>query len=129
MLLDEVERGLGPETKPKSKADQEYNLLHWLLKSAPDCGLVKERLTKIEAANPELKPREHPDLDRVIGEVTETKEQSPVSAEELLAKSPDAQVDFLLSYNPQFSFDGPSRGEYCAPWELLRGSHSIGGWH
>ncbi len=110
-LLDQVEKGPALEQEAKSKAYQIYNLLHWLLKSAADCSLVKQRLAKIEAAHPEFRPREHPDLDVVIGKVTDVKEQSPVTAEELIAKLPEEQMDFLLSYSPTYSPLGPSRGE------------------
>lgn len=109
LLLDEVEKGPISEQEADLKAYQTYNLLHWLHESDTDCPSVKERLRKINAAHPEFMPREHPDLD--VGEVTDVKEQSPVRAEELLAKPPEEQLDFLLSYSPEYSPLGSSRSD------------------
>jgi hypothetical protein len=110
LLLDQVEKGPASEQEAERKAHQIYNLLHRLLKSA-ECALVKQRLEKIEAAHPEFKSSEHPDLDVVIRKVTDVNEQSLATADELIAKSPEEQMDFFLSYSPAYSPNGLSRDE------------------
>jgi len=91
-------------------ADEIYNLLNWLHKSAPDCPLVREQFERIAAAHPEFGPRERPDLDVVIGHVGYLGPQSPITVEELLSETPKEQMDFLLSFKQSSPF-GPGRDD------------------
>lgn len=139
LLLDQVEKGPMSDADPRQKAYQTYNLLHWLHESFPSCTLTRTRLDKIEADYPEFKPRE-PDLDGVIERRVHPKDQSPVTADDLIAKSPEEQIEFLLSYNPEYSPIGPSRDDLLRtaavaagrsfPWglDLARSIEARGMW-
>jgi hypothetical protein len=105
-----LKRGNVPRADEENnrKAYQTYNILVWLQKSSPDCLLVKEELNRITTAHPEFRPRQHPDLDVVIGPVTNVDFQSPTTVEEMLSKTPEEQMSFLLSFEEN-SFIGPNR--------------------
>ena len=98
----------GIDAESDNKSYQTYNLLVWLDKVAPNCPVTKQYLERVKAANPEFGPREHPDLDVVIKSGTFEPEESPIRAEDLLAKNPKELLDFILSFQEK-SIYGPNR--------------------
>src|SRR4051812_46264410 len=107
-LLNEAIRPL--ESTPDShKAYEVYNLLVWLRSVAPECSITNARFQEVAALHPDFGPRDHPDLDFVMGEVTSGEPPSPMTANEILATPAPEQIEFLVSFNPPQSFDGPTR--------------------
>jgi hypothetical protein len=95
--------------KPEIQAYEEYNMIAWLAESAPECLLAKTRLNAIQQEHPEFMRGEHPDMDAWIGPATFAGWESPRAIDELLSKTPEEQLDFLISYEPKNAFDEPSR--------------------
>jgi Domain of unknown function (DUF4020)/SIR2-like domain len=93
---------------PETQAYEEYNLISWLAKNAPTCPLTHARLTAIREKHPEFAPGEHPDMDAWIGTVT-TGWRSPRGFQEILSKTPEEQLDFIVDFEPKDFFREPSR--------------------
>lgn len=89
---------------PESIAYEEYNLILWLATHAPESSLTKAKLSEILEKHPTFGPREHPDMDRWFASSTFSTLNSPVSYEELLAKSPEDQLDRIISFEPKDLF-------------------------
>lgn len=106
-LLERVVRGPDFDPTETTHAYEIYNLLYWLHDSSPECPLVAAQFEAFVAKHPKFTPREHPDLDVVFGPVRWGL-TSPMDAKELLSKSPEEQVDFLLSFEPRDPM-GPDR--------------------
>lgn len=98
-LLERIVRGPDPDPTGTTHAYEIYNVLYWLHDSSPECPLVATQFEAFSAKHPEFTPREHPDRDVVVGPAR-WGWSSPVDAKELLSKSPEEQVDFLLSFEP-----------------------------
>jgi len=96
-----------PEGDETTAAYETYNMVYWLQQSDPECALTKDAFEKLRAAHPEFRKREHPDLDVVTGG-TWTGWQSPKTVEDLLAKTPKEQIEYLVSFKAETPF-GPSR--------------------
>jgi len=88
----------------ESVAYEEYNLTLWLATHAPESSLTKARLLEIEEQHPNFVPREHPDMDAWIGTATYNISNSPQGYEELLSKSPEEQLDFIIGFEPKDIF-------------------------
>ena len=102
-LLAGVTKGPLPDTEPNRKAQEMYNLLRWLHEAAPNCPLATEQLEIVLTNYPQFRSREHPDLENIQIAETGSTEQSPLTVAELIAKTPQEQIGFLLSYNPEYS--------------------------
>ena len=100
-LLREAEKGETLKAMRKLKEEtlsyEIYNLLYWLTQIAPDCKLAKERFEIFQHEHPDFAPREYPDFDGLIIE-GRTIPQSPITADELLTKSPREIAEWLLTY-------------------------------
>jgi SIR2-like domain/Domain of unknown function (DUF4020) len=107
LLLERVVRGPDADPTERTHAYEIYNLLYWLHDSSPECPLAAAQFKAFAAKHPEFTPREHPELDVVFGPVR-VGWASPMNAKELLSKSPEEQVDFLLSFEPHDPL-GPDR--------------------
>jgi hypothetical protein len=108
-----IERALrGPEPvregAEETAAYETYNLIYWLYQSEPKCALAKAGLDTLQTAHPAFGKRGHPDLDIVTSGPVWVGSQSPATAEDLLAKAPKDQVEYLLSFVGETPF-GPSR--------------------
>ncbi len=91
-----------------------YNLLSWLHQAAPDCSLASQRLEAIQQIHPHFSPREYPDLDHWISSRGGlVGDDSPVTVDELLAKNPKEEIDWLLTYQEQGDW-GSRRGHLLA---------------
>ena len=87
----------------------QFDWLHWLHESAPDCELTKKTLDSILEHYPEFLPSEHPDL--LMWSKTWASVQSSWTVDALLA-SPAAEIlPSLLEYQPtdREKFDGYDR--------------------
>ncbi len=109
-LLERVDRGpLGEDAKDLERRTRElmmYDRLVWLGRMVPDCSLVSKRLKSAQEAHPDFKPPEHPDLH--YWTVESEGPRSPLTVEELLGKSPEEAIDWLLVYQGD-KFMGPGR--------------------
>jgi hypothetical protein len=74
-----------------------FNLLYWLVTSAPDCSDARSRFEKFSADHPEFGRRERPDMDAWVGPV-QVGLPSPLSARELHAKTPEELLEFVSSF-------------------------------
>jgi hypothetical protein len=90
--------------EPRTIAYEEYNLTSWLATHAPESSLTKARLSEISEAHPEFVPHEHPDMDAWIGTATYLIANSPQSHQELLSKTPEQLVDFIVGFEPTDTF-------------------------
>ncbi len=89
---------------------ERYNLLVWLARAAPDSAITAERLAAAKATTPDLEPREHPDLTHWTSGVHWVVPVAPRSVNELLALSPGAALDWLLTYQGDArTGEGPDR--------------------
>jgi hypothetical protein len=84
-----------------------FQWLHWIHNAAPDCPLAKKALTDIQMRNPDLRPREYPDLTHSVS-VEWGGLQSPWTAEELLVKPASKWLQKLLSFE-SVGLRGPNR--------------------
>lgn len=111
-LLKTINKGFRGKDAEKlderTKTYEVYNLLNWINSSDPSCMLAKQAFLTIQEANPEYQPREHPDFHHWSGGARFIGHESPVTVEELMAKEPTEQLDFLLTYKGNL-FDGPDR--------------------
>jgi hypothetical protein len=108
-----IERALrGPEPvregAEETAAYETYNLIYWLHQSDPKCARAKAALDSLQAAHAAFGKRDHPDLDIVTSGPVWVGRQSPATAEDLLAKAPKDQVEYLLSFVGETPF-GPRR--------------------
>jgi hypothetical protein len=74
-----------------------FNLLQWLVSSAPDCEEARSRLEKFSAQHPEFKPRARPDMDAWVGPVYMGL-PSPVPPQELQSKTPEQLVALVSNF-------------------------------
>jgi hypothetical protein len=106
-LLERVGNGPGIDPGGLSEQYAVYNLLYWLHKAAPDCPLTNTRFAEFAAKYPQFGPRDHPDLDVVIGPVQYGYgSSSPLTIPEILLKDPDELIEFVANFKPQHPF-GP----------------------
>lgn len=106
-LLERAAEGFRVETDDDTKEYEIFNLLYWLTQVAPDCSCTSARFAEFARKHPEFGPRDHPDMDSWVGPVRVGWE-SPSTDRELLSKTPEEQVDFLISFKPEHPL-GPSR--------------------
>ena len=74
-----------------------FNWFHWLHKAAPDCRIANIALEDVLRRNPDLRPREHPDLTHWMTSVPRG-HQSPWTEDELLSKPAEEWAVKLLSF-------------------------------
>jgi len=106
-ILERAAKGWGADIDTDTKEYEIFNLLYWLTKVAPDCSQTSARFAEFAREHPRFGPREHPDMDSWIGPVRAGWE-SPSTDRELLSKTPEEQVEFLISFRPEHPL-GPSR--------------------
>jgi hypothetical protein len=86
-----------------------YNLLYWLHTNAPDCPDTAARFEEMAAKHSKFGPRNHPDLDVVLGPV-QIGSRSPVSAQELLSKTPQEQFEYLATFETKTPLEPDREG-------------------
>jgi hypothetical protein len=106
-VLERAVEGSRADTDEKTKEYEIFNLLYWLTQVAPDCSWTSARFAEFASKHPEFGPRDHPDMDRWMGPVRVGWE-SPSTDKELLSKTPEEQLEFLISFKPEHPL-GPSR--------------------
>jgi len=87
---------------------EKFNLLYWLSKADPDCQEVASQLASIKKKRPDFHPREHPDMDQWMSEVSWVGPQSPVSVDDLLKKRPVEWFEYFMTFRGE-RFGGPDR--------------------
>jgi hypothetical protein len=75
---------------------ERYNLAFWLHKVAPECEETSSAFKRLQEANPEFKPREHPDLDFYVT-VGWGDPGSAAAAHELLKLDPETQFETICN--------------------------------
>lgn len=112
-LLKIVKQGIkgknAKKLKKKNKAYEIFNLFYWITLADPSCQLASQAFLEMKQANPEFPLREHPDFHHWSGGAKFVGHVSPVTIEDLMAKEPADQLDFLLTFNPPHPFDEPDR--------------------
>ncbi len=103
-LLERVDRGPMREAAKNLQERMVYNLLVWLRDAAPNCSFAAAHFKAVQEAHPDFKPPEHPDLH--YWTVESEGPRSPLTVEELLGKSPQETIDWLLVYQGD-KFTGP----------------------
>ena len=108
--MKHVDTGLATGKDAREISDHErFNVAAWLARAAPDCSLVRGHMAALQAAHPDFGIREHPDLDHWMGEPGWVVPESPVTAEELLAKEPAESLELLVAYQGEGNWSGPTR--------------------
>lgn len=111
-LIKTIKKGFkGKEARrldKKIKTYEVYNLLYWINSADSSCALAEKAFLTIQQANPRFQPREHPDFHHWSSGAQWTGHESPVLVDELMAKEPVEQLEFLLTYRGG-RFDGPDR--------------------
>lgn len=98
------------EDARRTSAYERFNLAGWLHEAAPDCPFTTAHFQKLQEESPTFVRRSHPDLSSWGTVATWVGPKSPVSVDELLAKSPSEAVPWLATYEgKQGDFDGPDR--------------------
>jgi hypothetical protein len=121
-ILEQVARG--PEWKSEHPDIAEYeifNLVAWLSRSSPSCGMVADLLARLKEYHPDFGEREHPDMDSWIGSVRAGAYLRPANWEELRSFDLD---QLLAVFTDAPGAGGPNvwRVVECArnfiPWSL-----------
>lgn len=111
-LIKSIKQGLkGKDTKKldkQTKIYKVYNLLNWIKSADPSCSLAEQAFLTIQKANPEFQSGEHPDFHHWSGGARWVGHESPITVEDLIAKEPADQLEYLLTFQGSF-FDGPDR--------------------
>ena len=95
-LLEKAVKG-SDELEGTTKEYEIFNLLFWLAKNAPDCGLTKKQFADFSANHPNFGSREHPNLDWWIGGVGWVGPESPLTLEDIIAASPERLITELAN--------------------------------
>jgi len=106
-VLEHAAGGLRAATDEGANEYEIFNLLYWLTQVAPDCSWTSARFAEFASKHPEFGPRDHPDMDSWI-EPVRVGLESPSTDGELLSKTPEEQIEFLISFKPEHPL-GPSR--------------------
>ena len=96
----------------KTRAYETFNLMVWVQRIAPDCGLVEQSLALLRRQNPEFSPRDFPDVDFWFSAAENKEPMAAFNMEEILAKPPSDFLDKLLAVRPTGPLD-TSRSDYC----------------
>jgi len=126
-LLEQICRGpqgTGSEdSNDEIRRDEIGNLLSWLHRAAPVCSLVAEKFARYQEVHPDFTPSEHPDL-RYWTSSGSFGLQSPLTVEELLAKDPEQEIDWLLNYQAKGAMEVGRRGLLEIIFEAVAQSHT-----
>ena len=106
-ILERAVEGFQADSDDDTREYEIFNLLYWLTQVAPECSRASAGFAEIASKHPKFGPREHPDMDSWFGPVRVGWE-SPSTDGELLSKTPEEQLEFLISFKSQHPF-GPSR--------------------
>jgi hypothetical protein len=120
-LIGAIDVGNGKRRETKSKrsvsAYERYNVLVWLKLNVPDCVLIIDALSKIEAQNPDFAPRKHPDLDFWVGRAKHVDPSEGVNFCDILAAPPSLYLEQMLRA-PTSGF-GRDRRDMCSNLKQL----------
>lgn len=97
----------------KLTAYSHFNWLSWLCRAKSDCPFVNAALEHIKLAYPEWDESEHPDFTHFGGSASWVGDQSPWTADQLLADEPPMQLEKLLAFSGK-RFEGPDRNGLIA---------------
>lgn len=98
----------GDRHKQRYTAGHRYDWFEWLLRADADCPLMAQALERIQAQDPQLQPREHPDLTHYLGRVVRIDNETPWTVEKLLSRPAERWVEDLLTFRPTDRL-GPQR--------------------
>ena len=111
-VIDSVHTYQWPDAKDvdykRRTAYNHFRWLNWLHDSYPECIRTEQALSVVLKQYADFSAGDHPDFLHWSGEVTMVIPQSPLSAEELLSKSPQDWLEELLSFQ-QTDIEGASR--------------------
>jgi hypothetical protein len=99
-LLDRAAAGPSSIQDERSRDLAIYSLLHSIHTMAPECSLAKARLGEIAAKYPEIRMQEPPDLD-APADFGFVRPRSPLTVEEVLAKTPEGLIEFAVGFKPK----------------------------
>ncbi|HEX7424819.1 MAG TPA: DUF4020 domain-containing protein [Terriglobales bacterium] len=91
------------DADPETATYELFNVVSWLAKSDPKCGITAELRASLKEANPNFGEREHPDMDSWIGSAVYGGMDSPVSSTDLLSYDLDKLLA-ALSATPDTSY-------------------------
>ena len=103
-LLEEIRKG--PEGGQPGDGNEEnrayavYNLLVWVTRVAPDFADAETVLQELQRQHDNFRPRDNPDLDLVVSSGS-LGPSSPVTVQQLLAKTTPEDVGWMISYQGQ----------------------------
>lgn len=84
---------------------EKYNLLEWMNRYAPESELIQKELNKVLDANPNYKPRKHPDLGHWTSGVHQVIPDSPHTRDELREMTMPKLVDLLITFKKRDPLD------------------------
>jgi hypothetical protein len=105
-VLEQVVKGRPGDVDKDWKEREICSLLYRLTKAAPDCPHARARLEEMIGQHPEF--REKARTDEGISPWEGGEFRSPLNVTELLSKSPEEWLEYLISYDPQ-NLQEPSR--------------------
>ena len=97
---------------------ERYNIAVWLNRVAPDSEVALAHLSELQRQHADFAPRDHPDMDRWIGDASYVGPNSPTAADELVAMTPADAAVHLSTYQPDdHVFGGPDRNGLLRTFE------------
>jgi hypothetical protein len=98
-VIDEEETG---SESARGTIDYErYNVAVWLRRIAPNSKVTMRHFETLQKAHPDFGERDHPDLSHWSSGGYWGTPKSPISADELLAKTPGEHLKFLLEFGSE----------------------------
>lgn len=94
--------------RERHEAIEKYQWFHWLAQTDPNCSVASSALAKIQAAYPEIRARDHPDLTHWHGDAEWSGSRSPWTVDELLGRDAKQWRHELVSFVEQDPL-GPDR--------------------
>ena len=111
-LLDIIEEGPGDYRENRDKQYAIYNWCVWLQKADSTNKRIESIIERI-LNEYEFAPREHPELNIVVGDAAWVADKSPLTSQEMMAMPVEKLTSFLRDYK-EGVFEGPTR------WGLLK---------
>jgi hypothetical protein len=117
LVADVMTGPAGGSANAAYRVYEQFNALAWITQNAPDLQSAREAFEQVQAENPELVEREHPDLLSTM-EIGFVPPRPPMTAPELhqrIASDAAGAVSELRAYEAvDFSADGPTWSDAAA---------------
>jgi SIR2-like protein/uncharacterized protein DUF4020 len=94
-FLVEVVRQYKQDPESRAPEYELFNVVSWLVKSAPDCPLAEKLLAEIRQRNTNFVEREHPDMDSWIGSASYGDQQPPDDSLDMLSRNLEQILELL----------------------------------